>query len=1527
MAAKRLNKNLVIGLTLCGFCAMIALSVLMLQQLRRRDPQYFVDLAQRYEGEREWESAALFYWKAWERSHDVAHLVSYGDMQLNDGELGRALGSLRSALVNQPDSTIAHVRRTELLLELAKLYRKLDDWERVREAAETFLDSEAEKTSEQEAFARNAQGLALIGLGRRNQENVGRGEAALRRAVELAPDQVAYALDEVNRFVNSDRIEEGERAYADLLSRHSAPGAAAARVRVAYAEYLASRQRSEEAGRYFQDAVTLAQSDATVLLEAKLAHAVFLTAQWSRARGSEDPGEADDRLFDQAEEILRDCMASDPDAFDLYLELVVLYGAAERHSDVVGVCDTRIMRGFSRTGVAGRRNQLQMFSLMVYAATACTREGSIAKRDGDPSASDTWLDRAEQYLADARGEFPSHPRVLSQAGRINLVRGRDRQALDDLRAAEESYRSYDAINWSNKLLLAQLHLKLNEAGAAKAVFANVLDALRRYRGRDSAVWTLYAQVLFANNERRQALAVVDQILSFAPGHADALRLKAAIFEREGRREEAAAIVDALSGDKSMSAMLKAQQHMLEGETQRGLAVLQAALRDHPADTRLVAAAVRALWGLDRIEEARTIVEHALQVAPDELKLQRLLVLVRREFSSEQRDAAMLEIIESEPDGYQRALELVSFHGRREEFRKALDRLEDALQHLTAKDTPIARNGTVMQHRALLGAKLRVAASLDDQTAMAAARDAAEEFDVDGAGGKSIAGLFHLHRGEYESAIQLFKEAIEAQPTDAQSLTNLGQCLQIVGRDEEARDAYGAAIRVHPDTGLAHKGLASLARKLGDTRTFEMELAHCERLIPLDRWVAARLLERREDADPNAAIAEREALLAGQPDDIDNLKRLAVLCESVKDYDKADRHIGRLMELQPDDKNQFVTASRYFRRTDRPIRSLEVARRYADSRPSVDDRAEAQILVASHYLGVGELDKVEQTLLAAAEMSETFEIVQSLAEFYLRRMDQPQEALPWYGKAVAIARATQSERLAYVMARRIACLLHRAINDTDTAQTRLSELRAAFPNDLEGILLESELHGRAGRIRQAIASLSEYLTRKPDDPVALYQRALHHRSQGRVSAAVEDLQTIKRSSPLALDFRPRLLLVRLLRQSGQSDLSIGELESLVEDAPESADALDALVRAYIDAGRPGDAERIVTAQINRAADNPDARWLHLRGRISMELGDTRRALADFKRRAETTGYAPESVADVLDLFVQLGRAKEGIEYLQRHARDDQSSWILVARHGVLLARTGDDVGVVAAFRRAMKSALTEGQAARASVAANLLIAFPPQPPQSEHIHRAIDLFEAGIVDDKFARSNDRILITLFRAAHRDGEAATRLEALIDSCTNDAQRVGLLFEAGELYQTTGKPQRARKAYEMGLSYDPTNWRALNNLAYLLSDALGENILARQYAERAVALADNSVTLDTLGWICVGLGEYSLAVAELSRAIRLAPDDALAYFHLGEAYRRNGQFAAAKDVLTSGLKLARTAGNTELANWFGESHQRADRSDDAQ
>ena len=136
-----------------------------------------------------------------------------------------------------------------------------------------------------------------------------------------------------------------------------------------------------------------------------------------------------------------------------------------------------------------------------------------------------WLTRAERYIEDARAELPSNPRVFTQSARRKLVLGKDRQALDDLRTAQEGYRTVGTINWENTITLARLHLRLNEAGAVKAVLDEVYDEAAKERKNDARFWVLFAQVLFQIQELDRALGLCDQILRADPENTNAMRLK------------------------------------------------------------------------------------------------------------------------------------------------------------------------------------------------------------------------------------------------------------------------------------------------------------------------------------------------------------------------------------------------------------------------------------------------------------------------------------------------------------------------------------------------------------------------------------------------------------------------------------------------------------------------------------------------------------------------------------------------------------------------------------------------------------------------------------------------------------------------------------------------------------------------------------------------------------------------------------------------------------------------------------------
>ena len=291
-----------------------------------------------------------------------------------------------------------------------------------------------------------------------------------------------------------------------------------------------------------------------------------------------------------------------------------------------------------------------------------------------------------------------------------------------------------------------------------------------------------------------------------------------------------------------------------------------------------------------------------------------------------------------------------------------------------------------------------------------------------------------------------------------------------------------------------------------------------------------------------------------------------------------------------------------------------------------------------------------------------------------------------------------------------------------------------------------------------------------------------------------------------------------------------------------------------------------------------------------------------------------------MYLRLARFYEGVDYYHQHSPNQNRTLTLLSQYARLLAGAGRKAEAVAAFREALTLAGGESVHAVGAVVNAVRAAFPTEPALRE----VIGLFETGPPGGGLARANERILAGLYRVVGRDDEAAIKLQRLQRTASTDLERGNLLMSQAELYQLSGDPERAVAAYDQVLQYAPDNWMVLNNIAYLYSDELGKYELALPYARRAVTIADTPATLDTLGWIYVGLGEYSSAIAELSKSVRLDPGAALTYFHLGEAYRRNRQFIEAADVLRRGREATQLADDRTLLVSINDALERVNRRD---
>ena len=148
------------------------------------------------------------------------------------------------------------------------------------------------------------------------------------------------------------------------------------------------------------------------------------------------------------------------------------------------------------------------------------------------------------------------------------------------------------------------------------------------------------------------------------------------------------------------------------------------------------------------------------------------------------------------------------------------------------------------------------------------------------------------------------------------------------------------------------------------------------------------------------------------------------------------------------------------------------------------------------------------------------------------------------------------------------------------------------------------------------------------------------------------------------------------------------------------------------------------------------------------------------------------------------------------------------------------------------------------------------------------------------------------------ARARYEELLQ---HDPKAVGSYLMLGIIDEVDGKNDDAAVRYKQALDIDPNAAVAANNLAWHYAEREGKLDSALELARRAKALLpDDPHVSDTLGWVLYKRGLYAAAIEQLNDGAAKLPDNAVAHYHLGMAYLRNGDTEKARAELKSALNL---------------------------
>ena len=156
--------------------------------------------------------------------------------------------------------------------------------------------------------------------------------------------------------------------------------------------------------------------------------------------------------------------------------------------------------------------------------------------------------------------------------------------------------------------------------------------------------------------------------------------------------------------------------------------------------------------------------------------------------------------------------------------------------------------------------------------------------------------------------------------------------------------------------------------------------------------------------------------------------------------------------------------------------------------------------------------------------------------------------------------------------------------------------------------------------------------------------------------------------------------------------------------------------------------------------------------------------------------------------------------------------------------------------------------------------------------------------------------LYVMSNRQEQAIAELKAFIEKHNKEKSKTASAWlQLAMIQQSMNRFDASREAYEKFLEIAPNSVLALNNLAVLYSENLGQIDRAYDLAKKANELSPNQPNIaDTFGWILFKKRDYENALRVLQDSAAKSPDSPEIQFHVGMAHYMMGDEVPARAAL---------------------------------
>lgn len=406
---------------------------------------------------------------------------------------------------------------------------------------------------------------------------------------------------------------------------------------------------------------------------------------------------------------------------------------------------------------------------------------------------------------------------------------------------------------------------------------------------------------------------------------------------------------------------------------------------------------------------------------------------------------------------------------------------------------------------------------------------------------------------------------------------------------------------------------------------------------------------------------------------------------------------------------------------------------------------------------------------------------------------------------------------------------------------------------EALLLKGRCLLAQNNADQAIVEFERLTTLYDSSAPAYYHLALASLVKDDPARAIRNLN---RAVSLGTNYVDAiLLLAQLNNRQGNSAAAIASLTQLVRQQPQLFQGHVLLADAFLGQRRFDEAVATYRRMQVLFPKNPQIPlFLGAVFTAQNKMTEARQAFQQSQDLAPDSISPLERLVDLDLLDKRYGDAMERVRKRMAKNAQEAQPWLLVAK--IHLAQNAADAA-------------------------------------EEALHKAIEL-------DPDLRMPYLLLARIHVTANRHQQALERLNGLVAKATND---VAALMQIALIHDTLTNYPAARDTYRRLLAVNPRFSPALNNLAYLYSEHLGQLDEAQRLAEEARRLLPKDPSLaDTLGWIYFRKGDYLRALGLLQESAERLPLEPEVQLHLGMTHYMLGEEQPARVALEFAIQSPR-------------------------